>query len=72
MFKRWLQINLAGLFAMLLVQAMKWINPDISFLVHPWRMMVVFSFGTTVVLLIMKILLKYRKEWFEDDKNHRR
>lgn len=67
MFKQWVQVNLIGLSVILFFQLIQWINSDIEFIFHPWKVMFGIVIGSTISSLIIKFLMIHRKEWFEDD-----
>lgn len=67
MLKKWIKANLIGLSVMTFFSVVEVVNPDVRLPFHPWKIMLAFSFSMTVAALVVKTLLKYRKEWFEDD-----
>ncbi|WP_091014455.1 MULTISPECIES: hypothetical protein [Paenibacillus] len=67
MLKKWVQANLIGLSVIMFFSLVEAVNPDVKLPFHPWKIMLVFSFSMTVAAFVVKVLLKCRREWFEDD-----
>lgn len=67
MLKKWVKGNLIGLSVTIFFSSVEAVNPNVRLPFHPWKIMLVFSFSMTVAALVVKALLKYRREWFEDD-----